>query len=205
MKISFLASHGGSAAKYIIQAVRARGLEAEIGTVITNNRGSEIYKWCESNNIDVRHISAKTHPDEKDMDSEIHRALVSSGTDIVVLSGYMKKIGPLTLSEYSNSILNIHPSLLPAHGGKGMYGDRVHESVIKAGDLLSGATVQCINEEYDEGPVILQRVVNLSPSETVETLKSKVQAIEGSLYLSAIKQVMHNNSNRKGAIDRASS
>ena len=74
-----------------------------------------------------------------------------------------------------------------------MFGDRVHESVIKSGDTQSGATVQFINEEYDEGPIISQQVVELSPDETVETLKAKVQAVEGNLYLSAIKQVMHNN------------
>jgi phosphoribosylglycinamide formyltransferase-1 len=193
MKISFLASHGGSAAKHIIQAVRDNKLDAEIGVVITNNGNSDIHRWCESNNVAVEYISGTTHPDDKEKDSAIHQALLDCGTNMIVLSGYMKKIGPVTLSEYSNKILNIHPSLLPAHGGKGMFGDKVHESVIKSGDTQSGATVQFINEEYDEGPIISQQVVDVSPDETVETLKQKVQAVEGDLYLSAIKQVMRNN------------
>ncbi|RXJ72744.1 phosphoribosylglycinamide formyltransferase [Veronia nyctiphanis] len=192
MKISFLASHGGSAAKHIIHAVKENKLDADIGVVITNNGGSEIYRWCKEKNVDVHYMSGKTHPDEGEKDSAIHQVLIDAETSIIVLSGYMKKIGPLTLSEYSNKILNIHPSLLPAHGGKGMFGDRVHESVIRSGDALSGATVQFISEEYDEGPIISQQVVELSPGETVETLKTKVQAIEGDLYLSAIQQVLHN-------------
>jgi len=191
MKISFIASHGGSAAKYIIQAILEGRLKAEIGIVITNNCNSDIRNWCTNNNIDIHYISRKTHPIEGEEDAAIHRVLLGSGTDIIVLSGYMKKIGSLTLSEYSNKILNIHPSLLPAYGGKGMYGDRVHKAVIESKDNLSGATVQFINEEYDEGPIITQKTINISSDETVESLKSKVQAIEGELYLSAIKLIAH--------------
>lgn len=193
MKISFLASHGGSAAKHIIQAIRANKLQAEVGVVITNNGGSAIHNWCESNNVAVEYISGKTHPDDEERERTIHRALLSCDTDLVLLSGYMKKIGPLTLAQYSNKILNIHPSLLPAHGGKGMFGDAVHESVIRSGDTHSGATVQFITEEYDEGPIIAQHSVLVSPSETVATLKAKIQAIEGDLYFCAIQKVMQNS------------
>lgn len=122
----------------------------------------------------------------------IHNVLVEAGTDIIVLSGYMKKIGPVTLGEYCNKILNIHPSLLPRHGGKGMYGDRVHEAVLNSRDKESGATVQFINEEYDEGPIISQKRIDIVTGETVESLKSKIQAIEGELFLDSIEKIMHN-------------
>ncbi len=102
----------------------------------------------------------------------------------------MKKIGKTTLAGYSNRILNIHPSLLPSHGGKGLFGDRVHQSVIESGDTQSGATVQFINEDYDEGPIFSQQIVEVVEGETVETLKVKVQAIEGELYLSNIKRIL---------------
>lgn len=190
VKISFLASHGGSAAKYIINSIRAGKIDAEIGVVIVNNADSEIHRWCKQNSVDAAYVSGKTHPSDMEKDGAIRETLVSVKTDLIILSGYMKKIGPATLSEFTNKILNIHPSLLPRHGGKGMFGDRVHESVLKSGDLQSGATVHLINEEYDEGPIICQKNIDLSPGETLETLKHKVQEIEGELYIEAIKQVM---------------
>jgi len=192
MKISFLASHGGSAAKYIISAIRNKHLDAEIGLVITNNRDSDIYQWCTENAVEVIYISAKTHPLEEQKDSFIQQTLQQAGTDLIVLSGYMKKMGPKTVATFANKILNIHPSLLPRHGGKGLYGDKVHESVLKSGDKQSGATVQFINDEYDAGPIVLQKKVNVAGDETVASLKAKVQAIEAELYLDSINLIMKN-------------
>ena len=193
MQISFLASHGGTAAKHIMAAIRSNQLDAEIGVVITNNPNSVIYNWCNENAIEVVCINGNTHPVETEKDKAIHDTLLKAKTDLIILSGYMKKIGKTTLAEYSNRILNIHPSLLPKHGGKGLFGDNVHQSVIASGDTQSGATVQFINEEYDEGPIISQHIVEVVKGETVETLKAKVQAIEGELYLSSIKRIIDDN------------
>ncbi len=190
LKISFLASHGGSAAKYLIDAMRQRQLTAETAIVITNNRDSEIYRWCIENKVKVHCINSQTHLDEDEKDEAIRDLLLQSDTGLVVLSGYMKKIGPQTIKRFANKILNIHPSLLPKHGGRGLYGDKVHQVVLQSGDKQSGASVQFINEEYDQGPVIMQRTVEVEAAETVATLKSKVQAIEPGLYLDSIKQIM---------------
>jgi len=190
MKISFLASHGGTAVRHIIAAIANNQLQAEIGVVITNNSDSAIYNWCNKNAVDAVCINGNTHSDELARDKAIYDSLVKAETDLIILSGYMKKIGRTTLAGYSNRILNIHPSLLPKHGGKGLYGDRVHQSVIDSGDKQSGATVQFINEEYDEGPIFSQQIVEVEKGETVETLKSKVQAIEGELYLTSIRRIL---------------
>ncbi len=189
LTISFLASHGGSAAKTVIQAIESKNLIANIGIVITNNRDSEIYDWCLNNDLKVFHVSGETHPSEIEKDEEIFNLLSNINTDLVVLSGYMKKIGSISLSAYENKILNIHPSLLPAHGGKGMFGDKVHKSVLRSGDKQSGATVQLINAEYDEGPIIIQQKVQVQENDTIETLKERVQSIEGSLYIRAIEKM----------------
>lgn len=193
MKISFLASHGGTAAKHIITSIRNHQLEAEIGVVITNNPDSVIYEWCQNNAVDVLCINGKTHLHDLEKDRAIHNALFKVKTDLIILSGYMKKIGHVTLAEYSNRILNIHPSLLPKHGGKGLYGDAVHQSVIASGDTESGATVQFINEEYDAGPIFSQHIVEVVKDETVESLKAKVQAIEAELYLNSVKRIIRDN------------
>lgn len=187
MKISFLASHGGSSARLIIEHIRNGQLPGYgIGILITNNRDSAIYDWCLQHEIKTFHISAKTHPETEDQ--AIRDCLVEAGTELIVLSGYMKKIGPKTLKQFNGKILNIHPSLLPRHGGQGMYGDHVHAAVLASGDKESGASIQIINESYDEGPVILQKKVAVLENDTVETLGQRVRAIEGELYLQALKQ-----------------
>lgn len=187
--ISFLASHGGSAARTIINAVVSGALKARIGVVITNNRDSAIYAWCVENNVTVHYVSGNTHPDEALKDHAIKDLLLQADSDLIVLSGYMKKIGPATLAVFDGKMLNIHPSLLPKHGGEGLYGDSVHASVLAAGDTESGATVHFINEAYDEGPVIAQHVVPVLPTDDVTSLKKRVQAIEGELYLKAVEKL----------------
>ncbi len=193
MKISFLASHGGSSARAIIEAIRKGKLDADIGILITNNRDSLILQWCLDNDIEVRHISAKTHRGEENADEAIQTVLRDAETDLVVCSGYMKKIGPATLRAYPYKILNIHPALLPKFGGKGMYGDHVHQAVLDAGETESGATVHYVTDGIDEGPIIKQRVIAVEANDTIETLRSKVQSCEAELYLSALQDILLDN------------
>ncbi len=190
MKISFLASHGGSSARAIIAAIRSGKLDAEIGVLITNNRDSLILQWCLDNDIEVRHISAKTHRGEENADEAIQTVLRDAKTDLVVCSGYMKKIGPATLRAYPYKILNIHPALLPKFGGKGMYGDHVHQAVLDARETESGATVHYVTDGIDEGPIIKQQVIAVEDNETIESLRGKVQKCEPALYLSALQEIL---------------
>ena len=189
MKIAFLASHGGSAARYLIGAARRGELDVEIGPLVTNNRESRIFEWCESNEVDVHHISSRTHPDEAERDLAISSVLSGSNSNFVVLSGYMKMIGPKMLESFENRILNVHPALLPKFGGKGMYGDRVHQAVLDSHETVSGATIHLVNAEYDEGPVLVQESVPIVSNETVDSLRQKVQALEGPLFLKAIRSL----------------
>ncbi|MGD7035585.1 phosphoribosylglycinamide formyltransferase [Methylotuvimicrobium buryatense] len=189
MKISFLASHGGSSARKIIETIEHGELPGfEIGILITNNKDSAIYDWCLTHGIEVFHISSKTHSDNEDQ--AIKKALQSAETELIVLSGYMKKIGPQTLSAYSGKILNIHPSLLPKFGGRGMYGDFVHAAVLQAGETASGATVHFVTDAYDEGPLLLQKEVPVLSGDTVESLGQRVRAIEGELYINALNKLL---------------
>lgn len=186
-----MASHGGSSARAIIAAMSDGKVAAVPGILITNNADSGIHAWCQEHAFPCAHVSAKTHEDE---DGAIVAALEEANTDIVVCSGYMKKIGPATLARYSGRILNIHPSLLPKHGGQGLYGDRVHAAVLAAGEETSGATVHVVTAEYDDGPVIGQSHVVVSEDDTIDTLRSKVQATEPGLYIECLntflKQLM---------------
>ena len=190
MKISFLASHGGSSARAIIQAMTGGELDAEPGILITNNLDSNIYTWCKAIQFPVYHVSSKTHTDPTAEDLAILTLLQEAETDIVVCSGYMKMIGLETLAGFENRILNIHPALLPLYGGVGMYGDKVHATVLAAGDAESGATVHIVTEHYDEGPVIGQSQVDVLPDDTVDSLRQRVQETEPELYIECLKRFL---------------
>ncbi len=190
MKISFLASHGGSSAKAIIAAINSGELPGEAGIIITNNRDAGIYQWCQEHQFPVKHVSSSTHPTAASEDQAILTLLEQAQTDVVVLSGYMKKIGPATLNSFDGRILNIHPGLLPKHGGKGMYGDFVHQAVLDSGETESGATVHVVNAAYDEGPILGQSHVEVTPDDTLESLRTKVQATEPGLYIQCLKSFL---------------
>ena len=191
MIISFLASHGGSSAKAIIAAINNSQLNATVGIVITNNRDSAISAWCLENDVLVRHISSKTHRGEDNADEAISTVLQNAGSQLIVCSGYMKLIGPHTLDAFPEKVVNIHPALLPKHGGKGMFGDHVHRAVLASGDTISGATVHFVTAGVDEGPIILQQEVAVTTSDTVATLRTKIQTIESPLYIAAVKKIIN--------------
>jgi phosphoribosylglycinamide formyltransferase-1 len=190
MIISFLASHGGSSARALIRAMQDGEIAAQTGIVITNNRDSAIFHWCLDHDIPIRHISSKTHRGEDNADEAIATVLQDAGTTLVVCSGYMKKLGPQVLAAFPGHVLNIHPALLPAHGGKGMYGDHVHTAVLAAGEAESGATVHVVTTGIDEGPIVLQHRVPVLPDDSLEVLRARVQSVEPALYIEAVQRFM---------------
>ncbi|HJR54324.1 MAG TPA: phosphoribosylglycinamide formyltransferase [Gemmatimonadota bacterium] len=108
----------------------------------------------------------------------IRAALDSARIDWIVLAGYLKRVPVEVVRQYRNRILNIHPALLPAHGGKGMYGERVHAAVLEAGDATTGASVHLVDEEYDRGPVVARETVAVEPGDTPATLAARVLEVE---------------------------
>jgi phosphoribosylglycinamide formyltransferase 1 len=134
MRVGFLASHRGSSAQAIWTASKAGEIAVEPCVLICNNSGSDALSWARSVGLEAHHLSGQTHPDSDQLDAAITQVLDGEAVDVVVLSGYMKKLGPRTLRRFPNRILNIHPALLPHFGGHGMYGIRVHEAVIEAND-----------------------------------------------------------------------
>ena len=104
--------------------------------------------------------------------------LAHARVDWIVLAGYLKRVPDEVVRRHRNRILNIHPALLPAHGGKGMYGDRVHAAVLRAGEKVSGASVHLVDEEYDRGPVVAREEVPVEPGDTPATLARRVLEVE---------------------------
>lgn len=190
LKIGVLASHGGSNMQAIVDRIEDGRLDARIVLVISNNSGSGAIARAQRHGLPWAHMSGATHADPDSLDGAICRALSDAGADVVLLAGYMKKIGPTTLATFRGRILNIHPALLPRHGGKGMYGIHPHESVLAAGDTESGATVHVIQAEYDEGPILCQRRVPVLPGDTPQTLQQRVLKQEHVIYADVLTDIV---------------
>ncbi|GGO26868.1 phosphoribosylglycinamide formyltransferase [Deinococcus humi] len=190
MNLAFLASHGGSAARHLTQACRAGELDAVPVALISNNSRSPALDWAREEGLKTAHLSGAKYPDPDDLDAAILTFLREADADLLILSGYMRELGPRVLGAFAGRVLNIHPSLLPRHGGRGMYGDRVHLAVLEAGDTASGATVHLVTAGIDEGPRLAQEEVPVRPGDTLETLKARVQAIESGLMLRAVRDLI---------------
>jgi phosphoribosylglycinamide formyltransferase-1 len=188
LHLGFLASHGGSNVQAIVDACQAGRLNAVPCVVISNNSDAMALRRARTEGIPGYHISGTTHPGAEE-DREILRVLRRHGVDTVVLAGYMKRIGPETLAAYRGRILNIHPALLPKFGGQGMYGKRVHEAVLKAGEKVTGVTVHTIDERYDTGPILQQCQVPVHEGDTADTLAERVLRHEHVLYVDTLRKI----------------
>ena len=190
MNLGFFASHNGSNMQAVIDACRAGRLAASPVVVISNNVDSGALERARNENIPYYHLSGRTHPDREDLDREIVDVLLQHNVNLVILAGYMKKIGPVTLATFPGHVLNIHPGLLPDFGGQGMYGRRVHEAVLAAGAGTTGATVHVVDAIYDNGPILAQKKVRVKKTDTADTLARRVLALEHELYVETIDRIV---------------
>lgn len=189
LRLGFLASHGGSNVQAIIDACRAGKLDAELCVVICNNSKSQVLDRARQAGIATCHLSSHTHPDPEALDAAMLEMLRNHRVNLIVLAGYMRKLGPRTLAQYRGRVLNIHPALLPKFGGTGMYGHHVHEAVIAAGEKESGATIHLVTEEYDRGPIIAQRKIPVLAGDTPDSLAARVLEVEHQLYADTLANI----------------
>jgi phosphoribosylglycinamide formyltransferase-1 len=198
IRLVILASGDGSNMQAIVDAYKfgvLKGL-AEVVLVISNNTNAFVLERAKKENIKSIYIERKSFKDDESFNKKILAELQAANADLVCLAGYMRMIDKEILKVYKGRILNIHPALLPKFGGKGMYGHFVHESVVKAGEKKSGATVHFVNGEYDSGEIILQKEVEVSKSDTPEEVARKVLEVEHKIYPQAIKKVIEENLRR---------
>ncbi len=187
MRLGFLASNSGSSMRAIVAAIEAGALMAEARLVMSNKPGAPALAFAAAHGIATRVIPTAKSPEAAD--ERLESALSDAGVDLVILSGYLRKLGPRTLATYRNRILNIHPALLPRHGGPGMYGRRVHEAVLVAGDSVSGATVHLVDEDYDHGEAIARVEVPVLPGDTPADLEHRVMAAEPKLFVETLQRL----------------
>jgi phosphoribosylglycinamide formyltransferase 1 len=189
-KLAILVSGRGSNMVAIMKACEQRELSADIELVISNNPDSDALKIAQQKNISTAYLSSRTHPDQDALDIAMKDLLESHSIDLVLLAGFMKKIGPKTLSAYKGKIINVHPSLLPKFGGQGMYGLNVHEAVIAAGEKETGVTIHMVDGEYDQGKILAQEKVEVMTDDTAESLAARVLKIEHQLYSETIQKII---------------
>jgi phosphoribosylglycinamide formyltransferase-1 len=174
----------------VLDACNSGWLAAKACVVISNNSQSEALARAQREGIPVYHFSRQTHPDPIQLDQAILSALRRHEADLVVLAGYMKKLGELTLSAYHGRVINIHPALLPKYGGEGMYGARVHAAVIRAGDQETGVTIHLVDREYDHGDILAQYRMPVLNTDTALTLAERVLEREHTFLVETIKKIV---------------
>jgi len=184
-RLAVLASGRGSNLQAIIDHFDnlARERVAKVVLVASNRADSPALIRAATASIDIAHFNSA------DDGSELLALLRSFRIDLVVLAGYLKRIPPGVITEYAGRIMNIHPALLPAFGGEGMYGARVHEAVIASGDRESGVTVHLVDDEYDRGPLVAQWRIAVNPSDNAESLAARVLNVEHVVYPRAVEMV----------------
>lgn len=189
MNLCVIASGKGSNLKAIIKASEKKIIDSKVVVVISNNSGSEALQTARKNKIPAIHLSAKLFQSQSEFDSALLELLRKCKIDLVCLAGYLKKLSPRVVKSYKNKIINIHPALLPAFGGDGMFGVKVHQSVIDSGNKISGVTVHFVDEEYDKGKIILQKRINIKKNEDAVSLEKRIRRIEHKIYPKAIRLI----------------
>lgn len=173
----------------IIDACKDGRLKAKPCVVISNNSGSTALKRARREGVPGYHLSDRTHPTPEQLDRAVLETLERHAVSLVILAGYMKLLGPRTVSRYRGRILNIHPALLPRFGGRGLYGRAVHEAVLAAGERVTGVTVHLVDDEFDHGPTVAQCRVPVRGDDTVDSLAERVLAREHELYIETLRQI----------------
>jgi phosphoribosylglycinamide formyltransferase-1 len=184
-RIVIFASGSGTNTQNVIQYFQHTDF-AEVVHVLSNKKGANVLNRAETLKIKASSFTK----DELNAPDGILETLKDEQADLIVLAGFLLKFPEHILKEYPNKVINVHPALLPKYGGKGMYGMRVHEAVIKNQEKETGITIHYVNEHYDEGAVIFQKNILLSAGETAETIAQKVHALEYKHFPKVIEELL---------------
>lgn len=184
LRIAVLLSGSGSSLENLAVRVDKGELDAEIACVISSKPAAFGLERARRRGIPAHAIDRRALASDASFNDAVHEVLDACSPDLVVLAGFLSR---LELRRFNGRVMNIHPALIPAFSGPGFYGDKVHRAVLKSGVKLTGATVHFCDEEYDRGPIILQRAVPVEDDDTVESLAARVLATEHEIYPQAIQ------------------
>ncbi len=181
-KIAIFASGNGSNAENIIRYFQMPGRDGRVELVVTNRRDAPVVGRAARLGVDCEIFDREQFRDG----ARVIELLERRGIDVVVLAGFLLMVAPPLIARYRGRIVNIHPSLLPKFGGKGMYGRHVHEAVVAAGEKVTGITIHHVNEHYDDGAVIFTASVAVEPTDSADDVARKVQELEQEHFAAVI-------------------
>jgi phosphoribosylglycinamide formyltransferase-1 len=187
LRLAVLISGGGTTLKNLIQKISAGKFDAKIELVISSSTKADGLAIASDAGIPKLVVAPSKSQSPDEFSEATFGPCREAGVHIVAMGGYLKHV--LIPPDFENRVTNIHPALIPACCGPGMYGHRVHEAVLESGAKLSGCTVHFVDNEYDHGPIILQRTVPVLDDDTPETLAARVFAVECEAYPEALRLI----------------
>lgn len=190
--IAVLVSGGGSNLQSLIDSQKNTYFQGEIKLVISNNKNAYGLERAKQNQIPAFYINKQEYPQNEDYDQQILKLLKEYQIDLIVLAGYLKYVTPILIDAYKNKIMNIHPALLPAFGGKNFYGMKVHQALYERGAKISGATVHFVDAGQDTGPIIVQESIPLDQNWQPEDIQKAVLKVEHKILPLAVKYFCEN-------------
>ena len=185
LRLAVLLSGSGTTLENLLQKRQAGELAADVAVVVSSRAEAFGLERARKHNIPALSVPRRGHNGIEDFSKAIFEALIPYKPELVCLAGFMSllKLPP----SFTQRVVNVHPALLPSFGGKGFYGHKVHEAVLKYGCKVSGCTVHFVDNQYDHGPIIAQQAVPVLPGDTAESLAARVQEAERELYPRAIQ------------------
>lgn len=185
LRLAVLLSGSGRTLANLLERRAAGELDVDVPVVISSRSTVAGVEIARSAGIETHVVTRREAPDPVSLSARVKAIVEPHGIDLFVLAGYLLQLE--ILPEWRGRIVNIHPSLLPLFGGRGMYGRRVHEAVLASGMKVSGCSVHVVTEEYDAGPIVAQRCVPVEPGDSAESLGARVFAAECELYPEVIR------------------
>lgn len=182
--IAIFASGGGSNALEIIRRFKESRSGDKVALLVANKHGIGALAHAEAHGVPTEVVPGSVLKNDP---GQLLELLRRHRIDFIALAGFLAMVPAEVTREFSGRMVNIHPSLLPQYGGKGMYGERVHRAVLNDGRTETGITIHRVNEIYDDGEIIFQAKTTIDPGETLESLKAKIQKLEHSNYPKVIE------------------
>ncbi|MDD3926286.1 MAG: phosphoribosylglycinamide formyltransferase [bacterium] len=187
IRMGVLVSGSGTILQSFIDAAAGNELGAEIAVVISNRPESYALERARLNGIPAVLVDNRDYPDRADFERRMIEELDARGVDFVFMAGFLRVLTPLFVERYRDRLINAHPALLPAFGGDGFYGSKVHKAVLESGVKFSGCTAHFVTAETDAGPIIAQSTVEVTDDDTPESLGARVLKAEHALYPEVVR------------------
>ncbi|MEQ8907903.1 MAG: phosphoribosylglycinamide formyltransferase [Vicingaceae bacterium] len=182
-KIAIFASGVGTNAEQLIRYFNFSQKENEVSLVLSNKADSGVLEKAKELGVETQVFSNKGFEEGK----EVVKCLKEASIEVIVLAGFLRKVSDHILHHFKDRIINIHPSLLPLYGGKGMYGRKVHQAVLENHENQSGISIHLVNEEFDQGKILFQAACKVEKEDTIESLTNKIHQLEHQYFSQVVE------------------